>query len=207
MLISFLIVASSGKLKAETEVNGTMEAVYLDKFSATCSENQIYDRFANWTFAPVNFSSSFSCISIASCPFSLGKDPLQVLDKGSISFAPHEDYVGHPSSSYDDVEYGGKILAYCKEPGFIFDPENVTVDGNVVTRIVAECVPDQIDDILPDWRWAPIDPVTNKEVLPHLPLGRPLPKCGKYLLNPRTYWEEYEMLYILKHGYYNQRKE
>ena len=160
--------------------NLTTETLYLDKFTATCTQKQIYDRFSNWTFNPVNLSHSLSCVSVASCPFGLEADPLNVEEGAGVRFGPLKDYLGNPSEAYDDVEFGGKILAYCQEPGYVFDPENVTVSGNFVVRIVAECVPNQVDDNLPAWLWAPVDPETDEEELPHMPLGTVIPGCGKY---------------------------
>ena len=174
-------MAPSGKIKTQFVTNSSTEAIYLDKFSANCTENQIKDRFANWTFTPVNFTDDLSCISIASCPFSMGIYPINISDDavGQVLFGPYADYLGDPMMSYEPVEFGGKIYAYCKEPGYVFDPENVTVSGELVVRIIAECVPDQVDEILPAWLWGPVDPLTGEVELPYLPLGTLIPGCGE----------------------------
>ena len=171
-------MAPSGKIRAQFVTNSSTETIYLDKFTANCTENQIYDRFANWTFSPVNFSQDLSCVSVSSCSFSMEEDPLNVTDGAQVKFSPLTDYLGNPMAAYDDVEYGGKIFAYCEEPGYIFDPQNITVFGEFVVRIVAECVPDQVEENLPGWLWAPAHPVTDEVVLPHMPWGTSIPPCG-----------------------------
>ena len=173
-------MAPSGIIEARVVTNSSEEEVmYLDKFTANCTEKEIINRFSNWTFDPVDLSDSLTCVSIASCPFSLSDDPLPVIEGGGGGFRPFKDYLGSQSEAYEPVEFGGKILAYCKEPGYVFDPANLTVGGELVVRVVGECVPEQVEDNLPAWLWAPVDPKTDKEELPHKARGAVIPGCGE----------------------------
>ena len=91
---------------------------YYERITATCTEKALFKTFGGWILDPPVEDVDLRCIPNGFCNFKRNKSPIPVMeDDVKVAFAPFNNFLSEPLTTFQAVEIGGHILVYCKGMG------------------------------------------------------------------------------------------